>query len=70
MPAGKDHISFVGEDAATTIPEIVEAISGAGGEVASAGETRPSYDEVFALLVERARAARPKADGDDAEQAA
>ena len=47
-------------DAATTLPEIVEAITSAGGEVASAAEARPSYDEVFALLVERARGAQPK----------
>ena len=67
---GPTSIRATVEDAATTIPEIVEAIGGAGGEVASAGETRPSYDEVFALLVERARAVRPKTDGDATEQAA
>jgi ABC-2 type transport system ATP-binding protein len=53
------------EDAAASIPEIVEAVTGAGGEVASAGETRPSYDEIFALLVQRARAARPATDADE-----
>jgi ABC-2 type transport system ATP-binding protein len=64
---GPTAIRVTVEDAATTIPEIVEAITGAGGEVASAGETRPSYDEVFALLVEQARAARPNADDHDAD---
>jgi len=56
-------------DAATMLPGIVEAITSSGGEVTSAAEARPSYDEVFALLVQRARAARPTTD-DDAERAA
>jgi ABC-2 type transport system ATP-binding protein len=44
-------------DAATGLPDVVEAITSRGGEVASAAEVRPSFDEVFALLVERDRAA-------------
>ena len=49
------------------LPDIVDTITSAGGEVSSAAEARPSYDEVFALLVERDRAARPKAvDEEDA----
>ncbi len=46
-------------DAATALPEVVEAVTKAGGEVASAAEARPSFDEVFAVLVERDRAHRP-----------
>ena len=67
---GPTSIRATVEDASTAIPEIVEAVTSAGGEVASAGETRPSYDEVFALLVQRARTARPAADPDDPEKAA
>ncbi len=49
-------------DAATTLPDVVEAITSAGGTVSSATETRPSFDEVFALLVERDRHQRPTAE--------
>jgi ABC-2 type transport system ATP-binding protein len=45
-------------DAATGIPDVVEAITSRGGDVASATEERPSFDEVFALLVERDREAK------------
>jgi ABC-2 type transport system ATP-binding protein len=44
-------------DAATGLPDVVEAITQRGGEVASATEDRPSFDEVFALLVEHDRKA-------------
>jgi ABC-2 type transport system ATP-binding protein len=67
---GPSSIRATVEDAATVLPQIVETITTAGGDVSSAAEARPSYDEVFALLVERARAARPKPDTDGAEQAA
>ena len=66
---GPSAIRATVEDAATTLPELVESITAAGGEVASAAEARPSYDEVFALLVQRERAARPTP-GEDAEHAA
>ncbi len=46
-------------DAATALPEVVEAVTMHGGEVTSAAEARPSFDEVFAILVERDRIARP-----------
>lgn len=46
------------DDAATAMPEVVDAITQRGGEVASASEARPSFDEVFAILVERDRLAR------------
>ena len=66
---GPTSIRATVEDAAKTLPEIVDAITRAGGDVSSAAEARPSYDEVFALLVERYRAARPSADA-SAEHAA
>ena len=62
---GSNSIRATVDDAARILPEIVDTITGAGGEVSSAAEVRPSYDEVFALLVERDRAARPKADDEE-----
>jgi len=62
---GPNSIRATVDDAARILPDIVDTITGAGGEVSSAAETRPSYDEVFALLVERDRAARPKADDEE-----
>jgi ABC-2 type transport system ATP-binding protein len=50
------HVRVVVEDAGTALPEVVEAIRQAGGEVVSASEARPSFDAVFATLVERDRA--------------
>jgi ABC-2 type transport system ATP-binding protein len=57
---GPHQVRVTVADAATGLPDVVEAITSRGGEVASAAEVRPSFDEVFALLVERDRAA----DGD------
>ena len=37
-------------------PDVVEAVRAAGGEVTTAREARPSFDDVFAILVERDRA--------------
>jgi ABC-2 type transport system ATP-binding protein len=69
---GPTEIRATVADASTTLPDLVEAVNRAGGDVSSAAEARPSYDEVFAILVERARAAaqtsRPTAPDD--EQAA
>ncbi|MGH2475809.1 MAG: ATP-binding cassette domain-containing protein [Candidatus Limnocylindrales bacterium] len=56
-------------DAATALPEVVEAVTSGGGDVASAAESRPSFDEVFAVLVERDRAVRPETAGDDQDAA-
>ncbi len=44
-------------DAAQSTPTIISTISDAGGEVVRVEEVRPSFDEVFAALVERAREA-------------
>ena len=41
------------DDAATAIPDVVAAVGERGGEVVSAREVRPSFDAVFATLVER-----------------
>jgi ABC-2 type transport system ATP-binding protein len=48
------------DDAAKSLPAIVDAVGSAGGDVASAREVRQSFDEVFAELVARAG-------GDDAD---
>jgi ABC-2 type transport system ATP-binding protein len=55
---GPHQVRVTVGDAATGLPDVVEAITSRGGEVASAAEVRPSFDEVFALLVERDREAR------------
>ena len=43
-------------DSAVALPAVVDAVTAAGSEVVSAQEIRPSFDEVFAVLVERANA--------------
>jgi ABC-2 type transport system ATP-binding protein len=59
---GPTQIRATVDDASKTLPEIVDAINSNGGDVTSAGEARASYDEVFAILVERARANTPDTD--------
>ena len=51
------------------MPEVVEAITQRGGEVASAREDRPSFDEVFAILVERDRGRAGRSDRETSEAA-
>jgi len=46
------------EEAATLTPRIVEALRTGGVEVAGIEERQPTFDEVFAALVERRRAKR------------
>jgi ABC-2 type transport system ATP-binding protein len=68
---GPNELRIRVDDAATAMPEVVDAITQRGGEVASASEARPSFDEVFAILVERDRVARGQdARGDEAGEAA
>jgi ABC-2 type transport system ATP-binding protein len=43
-------------DAGSATPDVIGAIEAVGGDVATTREYRPSFDEVFALLVERHRA--------------
>ena len=66
--AGPRHFQVIVDHAGTATPEVVEAIGEHGGEVESAREYRPSFDEVFAELVRRDREARGLAD--DAEAVA
>jgi ABC-2 type transport system ATP-binding protein len=44
------------DDSAIALPAVVEAIKGAGTDVVAAQELRPTFDEVFAILVSRAQA--------------
>ena len=53
--AGQTTMSVVVDAADEATPAIVEAITAAGGEVVAAREERASFDEVFAMLVRRAR---------------
>jgi ABC-2 type transport system ATP-binding protein len=55
------------DDAATALPAVVDAVTAAGTEVVTAQELRPTFDEVFALLVERANEA---ADADGTQEPA
>src|SRR4029078_3935294 len=43
-------------DAAVVLPAIVEAVKAAGTEIVTAQDVRPSFDEIFAILVEREQA--------------
>jgi ABC-2 type transport system ATP-binding protein len=54
---GSRHLRVTVDDAATALPDVVDAITERGGEVESAQESRPSFDAVFATLVERDREA-------------
>ena len=66
---GPHEVRVTVSDAATTLPDVVEAITQRGGDVSSASEDRPSFDEVFALLVERDREAHPTAPPQTADAA-
>jgi ABC-2 type transport system ATP-binding protein len=52
---GLREIRATVDDAGEGLPVLVDAISAAGGEVEAAREARPTFDEVFAELVERHR---------------
>jgi ABC-2 type transport system ATP-binding protein len=47
------HFRVVVDDAGSALPDIVERIRVAGGDVESASEHRLSFDEIFAILVAR-----------------
>ena len=66
---GPRDITATVEDSAVALPAIVDAVKAAGGEVVAAQEERPSFDDVFAILVERARAATAAADADASDPA-
>lgn len=55
---GPTQVRVTVADSSATLPDLVDAITSSGGEVVSATEERPSFDEVFALLVERNRSER------------
>jgi ABC-2 type transport system ATP-binding protein len=60
---GSRTLQVIVDEAGAATPAVVDAISEAGGDVAAAREVRPSFDEVFAELVERD--ARSREDGAD-----
>ena len=65
----RGDLTVIVDDAGPATPDVVEAIQARGGEVASAREERPSFDEVFAALVERDQASRAaESDATDAER--
>jgi ABC-2 type transport system ATP-binding protein len=66
---GPTEIRATVTDASATLPDLVEAITSRGGEVARATEARPSFDEVFAVLVERTRPSEPNDTNADARTA-
>jgi ABC-2 type transport system ATP-binding protein len=55
-PIDESTLRLTVDDAAETLPALVEAVGAAGHEVERAEAIEPSFDEVFRLLVERARA--------------
>jgi len=67
---GPRHLTITVEDAGTATPDVVDAIAGGGGEVVLAREQRPTFDDVFAALVERDRSTRETAAAHDAEDRA
>jgi ABC-2 type transport system ATP-binding protein len=66
---GPTEIRATVTDASATLPDLVEAITSRGGEVATATESRPSFDEVFAVLVERSRTSEARDTDADARAA-
>lgn len=59
-------ILVIADEAATVLPRVVQAVQAAGGTVESSTEYRPTFDEVFSTLVERANKAAQR----EAEQSA
>jgi ABC-2 type transport system ATP-binding protein len=58
---GPRSFLIITDDAGEATPRLLQEISAAGMEVVSSSEYRPSFDEVFAALVEREDAARERA---------
>jgi ABC-2 type transport system ATP-binding protein len=65
VQVGPHTLHLTTSDAATATPSIMEAIERAGGSVAAIREYRPTFDDVFAKLVSRARAERSPGDTED-----
>jgi ABC-2 type transport system ATP-binding protein len=62
---GPRTFQVVVDEAGAATPAVMEAITEAGGDVAASREFRPSFDDVFAELVER----DAREHGDGAEKA-
>ncbi|HET7181795.1 MAG TPA: ABC transporter ATP-binding protein [Candidatus Limnocylindrales bacterium] len=58
---GPRDFRLVVEDAGAATADVVQAITAAGADVAAVRESRPTFEEVFATLVERHRAQRAAA---------
>jgi ABC-2 type transport system ATP-binding protein len=56
------------EDGATAMPRVVEAVQAAGGNVESSSEFRPTFDEVFSVLVARAEGSNGDEHSDEEEE--
>ena len=69
---GPRDLRVIVEDAGTASADIVQAIADAGAEVEAVREIRPSFEEVFGVLIERDRAATAadEVGGDAATEAA
>jgi ABC-type multidrug transport system ATPase subunit len=67
---GLREFQVVVDNAATATPDLVSAIEGAGGEVVSMSAFRPTFDEVFARLIELDEAAQATGAGSREQQAA
>ncbi len=50
---GPRRLRITVDDAGSATPDVVSAVERLGGQVSSAREERPSFDEVFARLIER-----------------
>jgi ABC-2 type transport system ATP-binding protein len=55
---GPRRLLVVADDASVATPRVLEAVTSQGAQVTSSAEYKPSFDEVFAELVERKRASR------------
>jgi ABC-2 type transport system ATP-binding protein len=68
---GPRTFQLIVDDAGTATPDAIQAMSAAGSQVESVREFRPTFEDVFAALVERDRAAPERApEPDDPEPAA
>jgi ABC-2 type transport system ATP-binding protein len=63
---GPKTFELVVEDAGTATAEAVQSMSASGGQVESVREIRPTFEDVFAHLVERDRATREADPNDEA----
>ena len=63
---GPKTFELVVDDAATASAEAIQSMSESGGQVEAVREIRPTFEDVFAHLVERDRAAREPAGGEHA----